>query len=195
MPPKSVSNNVRNAHAVRQTMVQLTITGERVVQPPEPVEVLEREEQLTDLAAGTSSNAGASSSISPMPSMASIERERSTKRKAPEGPRGHSKGGRLTKETKVAPFKRIAEFEDQGLTMSAGKLFCQACHEVQPNLKESIRRHLLTGKHINNLVKFKERAEANEKAQDSLAQYFNENVEEKGVRSLLANCVLIPSLL
>lgn len=167
-------------------MVQLTITGERAAAADMEriVETLDGDE-LPPEPAGTSS-AGASTSASDMPALAAIHRERAVKRKAPEGPRGRSKCGRTTKEMKVMAVKRLSEFCDQGLTISAGKLYCQACHEIQPNLKESIKRHLLTSKHIKNLEIFFEKEEASQKVKETLSQHFLENIDEKGVRSPVA---------
>lgn len=177
MPPSQSANRSR---AVRQTLVQMTISGERIAAPPEEnvAARVEQEEELPRCEAGTSGSAAAASAV---PTLAAIHRERSKKRQLPEEPRGPSKLGRFTKETKVTVIKRLSEFDDQGLTMSAGKLFCQACHEVQPNLKESIKRHLLTAKHIKNLENFKAKQEANQKVQDTLMQHFSETT---GVRAL-----------
>ena len=115
MPPSQSSASGR-AHQVRQTMVQLTIGGSRIPEPrADPLEALEVE-QVTHQQAGMSSGGGSSSSTSAMPPLAEIERARAAKRKAPEGPRGRSKCGRSTKETKVAAVKRLSEFDGQGLT-------------------------------------------------------------------------------
>ena len=75
------------------------------------------------------------------PELAGMERERQRKKKPPPvGDRGSAKGGiRQTPETGVGVEQRLREFPDQGLKISAGKIFCVPCKEVLPNLKHRVR--------------------------------------------------------
>lgn len=186
-PIPMASASASRARNVRQTMVQMTITGERVLPSVQEVVIgLEEAEQSREQSRqadnSTAMGSGASTDNA-MPKFASIHRPRAIKRKAPEGPRGHGKSGRCTKETKVTAVQRLKEFDGHGLTLSAGKLYCQACHEVQPNIKESIKRHLLTSKHIKNMEAYVAKEEANEKVKERLSEHFDKNTHEKGVRS------------
>lgn len=115
--------------------------------------------------------------------LAAHERKRSMKRKSmPEaGPRGRSKALKRTIETRVSLAKRLAEFPDSGLTVSAKHLFCLACREALPNLKESIRRHVNSSKHVNKMEMRSKHTQNSCKMHDDLAEYFKENEDCKGV--------------
>lgn len=117
-----------------------------------------------------------------MPALAPLERERAKKRKLPEGPRGRNKAVRITKETTVSLDRRLFEFPKQGLKISAGKLFCLPCKEELPNLKESIKRHIGTGKHRKKLEKFNHSNDAELQMHNDLANYFDANPDAHGVR-------------
>jgi hypothetical protein len=106
---------------------------------------------------------------------------RAGKRKAPEGPRGRSKAVNVTKETKVSLAKRVEQFPDQGLKVSAGKIFCQPCKEELPNLKESIKRHIGSTKHQSKLDSFVKRSTSDNKLYRDLAVHFEEHDDEQGV--------------
>lgn len=114
------------------------------------------------------------------PVLAEMERVRSKKRKAPEGPRGRSVGGRKTKETTVSIAQRLKEFPDQSLKESAGKIFCVACKEEQPNLKESLKRHVDSSKHKSRLVRLEQSSAHLTDLSHDLVEYFKSNPGLKG---------------
>lgn len=111
----------------------------------------------------------------------SVERTRAPKRKAPEGPRGRAKSVRVTKETGVSLQGRVKQFENEGLKVSAGELFCSACLQVLPNICESIKRHIATSKHKERLVKLEKSKAADEQTSYDLADFFANNNDLNGV--------------
>lgn len=115
------------------------------------------------------------------PALAGMERERAKKRKAPEGPRGRTKAVRSTKETSVSVKQRLTEFPGEGLKEAAGKLFCEPCREELTNLKESLKRHIKSSKHITALSIFEKRISSNKKLHTDLADVFKEAPHEHGV--------------
>lgn len=117
-----------------------------------------------------------------MPDLAHLERARKVKRKAPEGPRGRSKAGRVTKESCVPLLQRIQEFPDTGLKISGGKLFCAPCKEELPNLKEHIKRHLTSRKHAEKLKTMARVLQAEKEIGEDIADYFTAHTHEQGVR-------------
>lgn len=64
------------------------------------------------------------------------------------GKRRKRVSGRATKETKVPVGQRILEFPDQGLNVSAGMIVCVPCKEPLANIKDSLKRHLRSTKHM-----------------------------------------------
>lgn len=123
--------------------------------------------------------------------LAGLERERSSKRKKPEGPRGRSKSSRKTKESKVSVQQRIMQFPEQGFKESAGKLFCRACRDALQNLKEGLKRHIKSQKHIDGLMALRRSDAAATHLGEDLADYFDCHEDERGV-SCLAACHLAP---
>lgn len=117
-----------------------------------------------------------------MPELNELERVRAKKRKAPEGPRGRAKAGRTTKETSVSLKKRLEEFPDEGLVISAGELFCGPCKESISNLKEGMRRHFKTRKHMVNKSKMLAAKQSSRVWHNHLANYFANSSDEQGVR-------------
>lgn len=119
--------------------------------------------------------------------LAPLERTRATKRKAPEGPRGRSKAGRSSKETSVSLKHRVeVDFKDAGLKVSGGKLFCGACKEELPNLKEAIKRHVSSLKHTKKLAAMERAATAGRQIYTDIAEHFTQHPHEHGV-SLYSN--------
>lgn len=114
--------------------------------------------------------------------LADHERNRSKKRKAPEGPRGRSKAGRNSVEAKHVPMlNRLKEFPNQGLKISAGALFCKPCAVTLPNIKSSIVSHVATSKHKSKVLKYEQQRESDNVTRTELAEYFMANLEESQV--------------
>lgn len=112
--------------------------------------------------------------------LAKIERARTQKRKAPEGPRGRSKIGRMTVEPKSVPkLNRLTEFPEQGLKISAGALFCQPCKMTLPNIRGSIVHHLATKKHEGKLQVFLKQQQEDNNLRTELSDYFTANPDER----------------
>ena len=126
-----------------------------------------------------------------MPELAAHERSRCLKRKMTAGPRGRSKAIAQTKETKVSLHRRLHEFPDAGLTVSANQLFCLACREVLPNLKETIRRHLISAKHIAKKNKYDVLHAQTNNLHTDLAEWFAENADIKGVSSCTTTTTIV----
>lgn len=113
--------------------------------------------------------------------MAEMERERAKKRKPPVGPRGRQKAVRVTAESKVPVAQRLVQFTNQGFKQSAGKLFCEPCREVLQNLKEGLKRHVKTAKHVDRLKAWCQDASASRRLGNDLGDYFAEHMNEQGV--------------
>ena len=86
----------------------------------------------------------------------------------------------MSSETKVTVFQRLKQFQGQGLKESAEKIFCTACKEEQPNLKESIRRHVASQKHIARLQKLESSSKAASIWREDLAELFDNHPDLKG---------------
>lgn len=111
--------------------------------------------------------------------LAEHERERAKKRKAPEGPRGRSKAARTSWEPKVKHDARLTEFPEQGLKISAGKLYCRPCAVTLPNIKSSIAHHVATNKHKVKLETFEKQLKADKDLRSELCDYYEANSDER----------------
>lgn len=100
--------------------------------------------------------------------------------KLPEGPRGRAKAAHISKETKVPVEKRLEQFPDNGLHVSAGQIYCGPCKTVIDNIKSSISDHVKRNKHISNCEKYLKRASEDDTMKVELSQYFQEHANERG---------------
>lgn len=121
--------------------------------------------------------------------LAGIERVRKPCMKPPSGARGRAKErGVTTKETGVKISQRLEEFPNQGFKEApAGRLFCKPCKEQLLNLKNSIKQHVKTEKHVKNVRKFGSRAAEDKAVAQDMCDYFNAHNDEAGV-SCNAHC-------
>ncbi|KAK3236316.1 hypothetical protein CYMTET_53535 [Cymbomonas tetramitiformis] len=110
-----------------------------------------------------SSQQHADSELPQQPALAAHERERAPSLKPPSGKKRAGGGVRITKEPKIEPSKRITEFSDQCLRISAGRLFCGCCKETLSLLKQSVKTHVLSAKHLGAKEKFVRRITENTK--------------------------------
>ncbi|KAL1518657.1 hypothetical protein AB1Y20_002945 [Prymnesium parvum] len=122
----------------------------------------------------------APAAASALPELAEMERQRKAKRKPPEGKRGRQKAIRTTKETVVPLERRLVEFPNECLKVSAGKLFCLPCKEELPNLKERIKRHTSCMKHQEKKAEFHRASKENDQLFSDLSEYFTGNSSESG---------------
>lgn len=188
--PAVLSRSTSTSGSQRQvvggpTFIQMNLFGRRfasvgadVCTPNESEHTEGRQGQSQGEAVGESS----SNPALPLPELAAHERVRAQKRKAPVGPRGRAKAARVSKQTKVSVHKRVTQdFPDQGLTNSAGKIFCTACREELPNIKEHIKRHISSAKHEAAVQKLMAGTKADATLHDDLAIYFEQNPDEKCV--------------
>lgn len=132
--------------------------------------------QQTNVAASNAADDAA-----PLPHLAAIERVRATKQKLEPGPRGRQKAARITKETKVPLQQRLKEFPNEFLKISNGELFCTACKDKMPNLKEQMKRHFETSKHIENKAIFVKSGLSNADMRSDIYEYFEHNKDQHGV--------------
>lgn len=182
---QSVAGSSLRPQRERNTAAQEESAEEESGSDDAESEELSRVPQTEQLLGGE----GASSAAEHGVPLAGIERKRKFKFKKPAGPRGRCKSGRTTRETKVVIAKRLQQFPNQGLVIAAGKLFCKPCREVQPNLKESLRRHLSTAKHQAALAHFLQASEAEQQTHSSLSEFFERHQDISGVR----RCVIVSS--
>ncbi|KAK3287915.1 hypothetical protein CYMTET_4593 [Cymbomonas tetramitiformis] len=87
-------------------------------------------------------------------------------------------GARTTKEPKIEPSKRITQFPNQCLRVSAGKLFCGCCKETLSLLKQSVKIHVLSAKHLGAKEKFLLQRQDDDHVRDVLVEYFKEHDDE-----------------
>ena len=85
------------------------------------------------------------------PQPATIARKRKVAINPP--PRGKRRSAaRGTFDPKsVTPSQRVREFPDEQLTVSAGKLFCQACREELSTKISVLKTHIKTKKHADSI--------------------------------------------
>lgn len=77
--------------------------------------------------------------------------------------------------------QRLIEFPNESFKISGNKLFCHACKEELPNLKEGIKRHAACSKHKTKLNKHLKAIASNADLTIDLAEYFKNHRDEKGV--------------
>lgn len=117
--------------------------------------------------------------------------------------RGPNKAGRMTKQSHVLMSKRLKEFPDQALKVSAGRalqvllpaihhtilidvslceysgdLFCSCCSHVLPNISSSIRVHIKSSRHQKKLLELERATQAGKQLSTDLASYFENNPTE-----------------
>eukprot|EP00967_Tisochrysis_lutea_P083850 scaffold116876_cov25-Tisochrysis_lutea.AAC.1 len=64
--------------------------------------------------------------------------------------------------------------------VSQGKLLCKACKTEVPLIKSSIKKHITTSKHEDNMSKLKLRHSADNEIKVFLSDYFRDNPDEAG---------------
>lgn len=129
--------------------------------------------------------AGGENELEPLPmevARAYIERKRKTKRlgEAPRRGRRPKMGDRMTKEPKVDPAQRVAEFGGQSFRVSNGALFCSACTSVVSLRKCTIRWHINSQSHRSSLDKFNSRMQNSQQTITLLEKARNEAPDERG---------------
>lgn len=132
--------------------------------------------------AGGAATSAAAESIPPLPPLAPMERVRAPKQKLEAGPRGRQKAVKITKETKVPLQQRLKEFPNEFLKISNGVLFCTPCKMKLDNLKEQMKRHFETAKHVTNKEKFVKAGLATNDMRNDIAEHFEQNQDLHGVR-------------
>ena len=118
-----------------------------------------------------------------MPELASHERSRNVKQKAPVGKRSRQAAAHVTKQTSVSLRKRLQEFPNTGLTISAGKLFCLPCKIKLDNIKSSTADHVNRTKHKTNIDTFIKAQGADGLMKEQLTAYFKDHLDEKNSSS------------
>ena len=78
------------------------------------------------------------------PEKASISR----KRKVRTNPAEKKRNVRGSVDPNVSAWERVNEFKDQSLTTVSGNLRCDACRETLSKKKSSVKKHVLSIKHI-----------------------------------------------
>lgn len=116
----------------------------------------------------------------PLPPLASMERERLKRRKPPVGEQRERGRAKIGRETRVTVSQWLKQFQGQGLKESAGKIFCTACKEEQPDQMESIRGHVASQKHIARLQKLESSSKAASIWREDLAEMFDNHPDLKG---------------
>lgn len=149
----------------------------------------------TGASPAAAANEEAPAAACPLPDLAAMERQRTVKRKPPEGARGRQKAIRTTKETVVPLERRLTEFPNECLKISAGKLFCLSCKEELPNLKERIKRHTSCAKHQDKKAEFQRASKANSQLFSDLADHFTTNSHESGVSDAMRPSTVLSALI
>ena len=92
--------------------------------------------------------------------------------------RSKGRGSSNSSDPDIPPSKRVSEFPNELLTVSAGKLFCKACRELSVK-KSTIEDHVGCEKHIDSKQKFHQK-EAREKDIAEALQVHNDSTHLKG---------------
>ena len=92
-------------------------------------------------------------------------------------------GSHKTPATKVPLHKRVDDFPDQSLTVAntpSGKvLFCRCCPRELENILGTIKTHLNSDRHKDNLVEWFEKNKGDAEVKEFLEQYFQDHPNEK----------------
>ena len=70
----------------------------------------------------------------------------------------------------VSAWDRVNEFKDQGLTTVSGNLRCDACRETLSKKKSSVKKHVLSIKHIKALENIQKSKKKDPNIKDLLAK-------------------------
>ena len=116
------------------------------------------------------------------PELAAHERKRKAKKaKEASGARGPNTAERKTKEPKVDPSVRVAEFPDNSLCVDGGKLFCMACTKVLSLRKVTIKAHCVqSNTHQKNMAKYIETLSDDDQIRILISKHFEEKPNERG---------------
>jgi hypothetical protein len=121
-----------------------------------------------------------------LPELAEHERGRKMKAKV-EARTGKGTAWGICGVHKTAPTKvplqiRLRDFPDQSFTIASapnGKvLFCRCCPKEIENILGTIKTHVASDRHKENLVKWMEKNQTDEEVKDFLHQYFQEHPNE-----------------
>lgn len=119
-----------------------------------------------------------------VPALAKHERNRKAKLKPDKKMKKgvfNTAVGTITKQTSVPLTQRLSEFSDNGLSISAGALWCGPCKKVVPNLKQTIELHVSSAKHKTNLSKHVRQDKRAAQLANDLVAYFEANPNDSGV--------------
>lgn len=114
---------------------------------------------------------------------AEIERKRKVKRLKEASKRGRrpKMGARGTKEPKVDPAQRVAEFSGHSLRVSNGELFCAACVQGSLSLRKcTIKLHLGSKSHKQNLEMYNAKMLSAQQTIEMIAKARNEAPDDRG---------------
>ena len=70
----------------------------------------------------------------------------------PPPPKGkkRSSGERGLNDPHVPPSKRVSEYPNEQLVVSAGRLFCRACREILSLKRRTVESHIKSAKHVES---------------------------------------------
>ena len=121
-----------------------------------------------------------------LPTLAAHERGRKLVAKQEHTARGTTwglSGERKTEPTKVPLQKRVDAFPDQSLIVAStpnGKvILCRCCPKEIENILGTVKVHLNSDRHKENLVKWMEKNKTDAAVKEFLEQYFQENPDEE----------------
>ena len=80
------------------------------------------------------------------PAKASISRQR----KIQTNPAEKKRNARGAVDPNVSSWERVQEFKDECLTVVSGKLRCEACKETMSKKKSTVKKHIVSQKHIKS---------------------------------------------
>ena len=94
----------------------------------------------------------------------------SRKRKVQTNPAEKKSNVRGSVDPNVSAWERVNEFKDQCLTTVSGNLRCDACRETLSKKKSSVKKHVLSIKHIKALENIKKSKKKDPNIKDLLAK-------------------------
>ena len=88
-----------------------------------------------------------------VPKKSDLSRVRKVQKNPPTGKKRSSGSSALKAKLKVHPSRRVQEFPGEELTVSFGKLFCNACREHLSIKSSTVRNHVSSQKHVDSKTK------------------------------------------
>lgn len=108
-----------------------------------------------------------------------LSRPRKVHKNPPPTGKKRSEGCSSSSDPDIPPSKRVSEFPNELLTVSAGKLFCKCCRQILSVKKSTVDDHISCKKHIDSKHQFHNK-EARERDIAEALEEHNDSTHLKG---------------